>query len=506
MGRNYFKKLSLTLVVMTLCSALQGSNKSKKANILFIITDDQDAATLDAYDDNECDTPNLDRLAQNGIVITGAHQMGSYTGAVSTASRTMLMTGMNVWNAQVLRNKMTKYEKPSGNANVVKKNVPEYNSLPALFHRAGYETVRTCKRGNSYEPANALFDERFDKVCRMAEDQNGSKWHADHVIEYFKRRSKQNRNEIKPFFVYLGFSHPHDARHGKPELLEKYGAEDIDVPTKLSSNMPSIPANWLPAKTFPDGHPDLRDEHKVKGVMTRRDEITIRNEKGKEFACIENIDIQIGRVLDVLEDIGELDNTYIFFTSDHGIAVGKHAYMGKQNLYEHTFRVPFLVSGPTIPKNERKKGNIYLMDVLPTLCDIVGIQTPNVNGKSFKSVIEGNKEQIRDVLYGAYSGGTKPGIRCVKQGDWKLIKYDVLDGTVRETLLFNLKENPNELTKEHHDPDIIKVTKNRPQKNQINLAEDSRYKEKLAEMEIFLLDQMQQVGDPYRLWNQEKHK
>lgn len=493
------KKVILTLMGWIPVSVIMAQTRP---NFLFIITDDQDPGTLNVYGDKECDTPNLDALATKGMVITGAHQMGSFTGAVSTASRTMIMTGLNLWKAEKVREKMNKYENICGNTDVAPQNSPEYNSLPALFHRAGYETFRTCKMGNSYDPANAMFDERHDKTCRMAEDGKGSKWHADHVIDYFNRRIKKSDAEKKPFFVYLGFSHPHDARHGKPQLLAKYGAEDVKEPNKLNDKMPSLPLNWLPEKPFHDGHPDLRDECRVYGVNTRRDEIVVRNEKGKEFACIENIDIQIGRVLEALERTGELENTYIFFTADHGIAVGKHAFMGKQNLYEHTFRVPFLISGPGITKNTKKTGNIYLMDVLPTLCDMAGIEIPAVDGKSFKEVLTGKKEQVRDVLYGAYSGGTKPGIRCVKSGDWKLIKYDVLNGKVRETQLFNLKENPNELLIEHHDEKIVKLIGNKPGKKQKDLAEDSKYSKKLAEMEILLEEQMKEMGDPYRLWNQ----
>lgn len=435
--------------------SVESMNSQNRPNILFILTDDQDASTLNVYGDKECDTPNIDMLSSNGISLTGAHQMGSFIGAVSTASHTMLMTGMNLWNAYHLRKNMNKYKSKSGNADIAPKNSPEYNSLPALFYRAGYETFRTCKSGNSYDPANAMFDERYDKVCRMSDDENGSKWHADHVIDYFNRRNKTDKDKRKPFLVYLGFSHPHDARHGKPELLKKYGAEDVSNPSKLNDNLPSLPNNWLPSKPFPDGHPNLRDECKVDGVGIRRDEVAVRNEIGKQYACIEEIDNQIGRVLESLKLIGELENTFIFFTSDHGIAVGKHAFMGKQNLYEHTFKVPFIVSGPGISKNKTKIGNIYLMDVLPTLCDLAGFEYPKMDGKSFKSVLLGDQEQIRDIVYGAYSGGTKPGIRCVKLGDWKLIKYDVLNGQVRETQLFNLKENPEELLLEHHSNYII---------------------------------------------------
>jgi arylsulfatase A-like enzyme len=91
-----------------------------------------------------------------------------------------------------------------------------------------------------------------------------------------------------------------------------------------------------------------------------------------------------------------------------------------------------IVKGPGIKPGSRAPGNIYLGDLLATFCDLTGVAAPETNeGASFKPVLLGEKQAIRDTLYGVYNGGTKPGMRCVKQGDWKLIKYDVLDGKVR---------------------------------------------------------------------------
>jgi arylsulfatase A-like enzyme len=196
-----------------------------------------------------------------------------------------------------------------------------------------------------------------------------------------------------------------------------------------------------------------------------------------------------------LKEMGELDNTYIIYTSDHGMSIGRHGLTGKQNLYEHTWRVPFIVKGPGLATGKRVKGNMYLLDVLPTLCDLAGIKIPEtVDGKSIVPVLKGEKEVVRDVMYGVYAGGTKPGMRTVKKGDWKLIKYDVMDGAVRETQLFNLAENANEYLPEHGKKGEMET----------NLAENPKYAAKLAEMEAILLAEMEVNDDPYRLWNQVK--
>ena len=231
-----------------------------------------------------------------------------------------------------------------------------------------------------------------------------------------------------PFFIYFGFSHPHDVRDGTPELLKKYGAvnhRDKKSLPPANPQAPKLPLNWLPKHPFHHGHPGLRDEVSVSGVWENRDERTIRNEIGRQLACAENIDRQVARVLKKLKDMGELENTYVLYTADHGMAIGRHGLQGKQNLYEHTWRVPFFAMGPGIKAGSRAPGNVYLLDVLATFCDLTGIQIPETcEGISFKPVLMGKKDRVRDALYGAYCGGPSRECARVRKDDWKLIKYD----------------------------------------------------------------------------------
>ena len=217
---------------------------------------------------------------------------------------------------------------------------------------------------------------------------------------------------------------------------------------------------------------------------------------------VEAVDRQIGRVLDKLAAMGELDNTWIFYTADHGMAIGRHGLQGKQNLYEHTWRVPFVVKGPGVAAGSRAPGNIYLTDILATLCEVTGINPPQTNeGTSFLSVLAGKQQSVRDVLYGVYCGGQKPGMRSVRQGDWKLIKYESPSGGLH-TQLFNLRENPHEFLLEHRAPSVAKHLATAPAAGQANLAGLAAYAAKREEMETVLLRQMQEHDDPYRFSDQ----
>ncbi len=468
--------------------------EQSKPNILFIIVDDQSPTDLSFYNAKaSMQTPVLAQLAKDGMVIDGAYHMGAFVGAVCTPSRHMVMSGRSVWHL------------PIGAG--AKEHCPpnlEQNAIAAVFNRAGYSTMRTCKNGNSYSAANKQFTVVRDASKHGGTEETGSAWHGEQVLNFLNDR--ETTKDTKPFLIYYGFSHPHDPRDGTPELLEKYGAvnhhDKSTLPT-ANPKQPAVPNNYLPEHPFPHGHPGLRDEVSVNGVWDKRDPQTIRNEIGRYNACSENIDIQVGRVLAKLKAMGELDNTYIFYTADHGIAIGRHGLQGKQNLYEHTWRVPYVVKGPGIKPGSRAMGNIYLLDTLATLCDLASIAAPESNeGLSFKPVLEGKRPIVRDVMYGVYCGGTKPGMRSVRKGDWKLIEYDVMDGAVREKQLFNLAENPNEFLTQHHDSKVIALTGVKPQANQINLAGDPRYAGKLTEMEALLLAEMRRLHDPYRLWYQ----
>jgi arylsulfatase A-like enzyme len=469
----------MRLLAFLLLSLVVSAATEKRPNILFILVDDQSPFDLKMYNPKSTlQTPNLDKLAAQGVVFDGAYHMGSSSGAVCVPSRHMIMSGRTVWHLPVSP-WATKTSPPQ----------LEQQTIPAVFNRAGYATMRTCKMGNSYEAANKLFTVRRDATKRGGTDETGSVWHAEQVLTYLNNRA--TTKDTKPFLIYYGFSHPHDERDGTPELLAKYGATnhtDEANPPSLHSLQPPLPANHLLKHPFNNTDMNVRDEVAVSGVWENRDEASIRNEIGRQYACSENINIQIGRVLKRLEEMGELDNTYIMYTADHGIAIGHHGLMGKQNLYQHCWRVPFIVKGPGIAAGRRVEGNIYLLDVLATLCDLAGIEAPQTNeGTSFKPVLTGEKAVMRELLYGAYAGGAKPGMRCVKQGDWKLIQYESADGKAKHTQLFNLAENPDELLPEHGKP---------------NLADDPKHAEKLAEMKKLLLSEMRRLDDPWRFADQ----
>jgi len=141
----------------------------------------------------------------------------------------------------------------------------------------------------------------------------------------------------EPFFAWVAFTAPHDPRQPPTGFRER-----------LAGREPSPPANFLPRHPFDNGELAIRDEKLLGWPRTRE---AISRELADYYACIEGMDAEIGRILAALEAAGRLDDTIVLFTSDHGLAIGSHGLLGKQNLYEHSMRAPAVIAGPGVTAN-----------------------------------------------------------------------------------------------------------------------------------------------------------
>ena len=154
---------------------------------------------------------------------------------------------------------------------------------------------------------------------------------ADDAIEFISDAQSHDA----PFFMYVAFNSPHDPRQAPREFVEKYPLERVAIPENFLAD--------YPYKNQIGCSPKLRDE---KLAPFPRSEHAVKVHRGEYFACITHLDQQIGRIFDALEEQGLDDSTWIIFTSDHGLAVGRHGLFGKQNMYQHSVRVPFIISAP----------------------------------------------------------------------------------------------------------------------------------------------------------------
>jgi arylsulfatase A-like enzyme len=395
---------------------------SSRPNILFLFADDQCWETLGVLGQTDIETPNLDRLARRGMLFTRAYNMGSWSGAVCVASRTMLITGRSVWDAQRIYHQ-TDDEREAGVL------------WPQLMSGAGYRTyfsgkwhiqadVKKCfdvvghVRAGMPETVPQAYDRpRAGQPDNWRPDDRslggfwaGGKHWSEVVADDAAVFMKDAGEHRQPFFMYLAFNAPHDPRQSPRAYLDKYPLERI-----------ALPENFLPV--YPHHvaigcGPDLRDERLAPFPRTPE---AVKVHRQEYYALITHMDHQIGAILEALEATGQADRTLIFFTADHGLAVGHHGLFGKQNMYEHSTRVPFIVAGPGVPLGERNSAPIYLQDVMATALDVAGAERPgHLYFQSLLPLLRSEQQRSQYAeIYGAYLELQ----RSITVGDWKLIAY-----------------------------------------------------------------------------------
>ncbi|NQU85346.1 MAG: sulfatase-like hydrolase/transferase [Mariniphaga sp.] len=420
-----------------------------KPNILFIFADDQTYHGINALGNNEVITPNLDKLVHSGLTFTHTYNMGAWNGAVCIASRAMLNTGRMLWRAKNIAN--TSY-------NSFKENKMFWSQI---MEKAGYETYMTGKWHVNY-PADSIFNFTGqirpgmpatveESYNRPQSDKNstwlpwqtkwggfwegGKHWSeviSDETIE-FLNQAKEKEN---PFFMYIAFNAPHDPRQSPKEFVNKYPLENI-----------SIPNSYLPEYPFKNEMgctESLRDERLAPFPRT---EYSVKVHRQEYYAIITHMDEQVGKIISHLKKTRQDKNTYIIFSADHGLSCGNHGLMGKQNMYDHSMRVPLIIAGPDIPKNEKREMQVYLQDLMATTLNIAGINKPEyVDFNSLLPMIK-SKDATSNYheIYGAYLNQQ----RMIRTENYKLILYP----EAKKYRLYNLKNDPEELTDICDEPD-----------------------------------------------------
>ena len=409
-------------------------------NVLLLVSDNQRPDTIGALGNPHIKTPSLDRLAECGTSFSNAYYMGSTTGATCLPSRTMLMTGRNLFG--IPSNEMSEEAEAAHPVT----GVP---CLPEILKKAGYRSLRTGKQGNY--PRFAA--QEFDKNIVVARSVNGSERHAENAIEFL-----YNHDPDAPFFLYVAFGAPNDPHVGPGTAPAKY----MDMyPT---GSVP-VPPNYLPIHPFDNGEMIIRDELLAPWPRTEK---TIREHLAGYYSVITYMDSQIGRILQALKELHLSDNTIVIFSADTGTAIGSHGLMGMQNLYEHSVGVPLILSGPGIPTDRRSDALVYNHDLLPTICNLIDVPIPaGVDGKSLVQLFGGSKTRVRDSIFTAYRNVQ----RAVRDDRWKLIRYP----RIGKTQLFDLDSDPYETA---------------------DLAEDRQNGQKIRALRSLMTSLQLESGDP----------
>ena len=405
----------------------------KLPNIVFILADDMGIGDVGCYGQQRIRTPNIDRLAVDGMRFTH-HYSGS---TVSAPSRCALLTGKDMGHAWIRGN--------AGGGNGFDASLADGEvTVAEILKQKGYATACVGKWGlggpaSQGRPANQGFDYFYGYLSQGAAHdyypeylfENDRKVKLDRkVYSHFSIMEKGlefiENNADKPFFVYFAVTPPH-ADLDYPDLSQYEGKFDEIPHVNNTKNGRGYKSQPTPRAAY--------------------------------ASMVSELDRNVGQVIDLLEKLGKLDNTIVIFSSDNGVhSVGGHnpEYFGsngpfrgnKRDLYEGGVRTPFVVrwDGVIAPGSETDHISTF-WDFLPTVCDITGSEIPeNIQGISYYPTLKGEKKQRRHeyIYYEFYERGGKQSI--LKDG-WKLVRLnmDNPDKIVEE--LYNID---NDIAEEHN--------------------------------------------------------
>ena len=409
MKNNTIQFLIISFLLTLSCQPNPKIIKNDKLNVLFIIADDLNC-DIGGFGNKTVKTPNIDRLIKNGIVFENTHCQYPLCGP----SRASIMTGMYSDQTKITQN------------NVYLRNaVPDVITMGQRFRQQGYQSVRIGKIFH-YDNPSAIGTSGTDDIHTW--DQTINPYGRDKVEEYkintlLPRRyggtlswlaadgkdeeqtdgigateainqlenfSKNGQN----FFLALGFYRPHTPYVAPKKYFDLYERNEIVIPNSGEEYLATLP---LPA---------------AKSIRAKEVQLNLEEELAKEikeayYATTSFVDAQLGRVLEKLEQTGLDKNTIIVFTSDHGYHLGEHGHWQKQTLFENATRVPLIFSIPWAkPTIKRSNSPVELIDLYPTIMDLLDIKIPNhVVGKSLKPIMLNNSSNIRNSALTKWQNG-----------------------------------------------------------------------------------------------------
>lgn len=421
--------LTISLFLLALCSPLL----AQKPNIIYIITDDLGYNDISAYGQKNFSTPNIDKLATNGMRFTR-----HYSGAtVCNPSRCALMTGKDTGHASIRGN---------GKFSIPKDEL----TLGKITKAAGYHNAmigKSCVTGNTQTPESVL-EHGFDFFY-------GTTSHEDAHYRY-------------PEFVYKNtekISFPNNKLHSGTDYdLELYTRETLNYISQQSAEKP-----FFLILSYPAPHASIlaREEDLTAARPLVKEEIDASKQnhyspskevKANYIGMMKYLDDSIGQIIATLEHEKLLDNTLILFTSDngpHGEGGYKPEYLDsngelrgyKRDLYEGGIRVPFIASWPAaIKPGQTSDHPSAFWDFMPTVCELIGQPVPkDIQGISFANTLLGKGTQAKHPhLY--WEHHEQDFRRAIQVGDWKLVQYSLTQPEKTTTELYDLSKDPSEST------------------------------------------------------------
>ncbi len=441
MIRGLAAALAIASVLVCRLEGAAQSRPSDRPNIVMILTDDQVFRALGCAGNKAIHTPNLDRLATQGMRFT----------TTVVASPVCVASRASIWSSLFPQQHGSTFL--NNQPFMQKAKAGQLKPFPRYLAEAGYVSGY-CGKSHLGDPRDTLgFQEGGEMV-------GGSDEKAFAFAEEFLTAKAGGP---KPFFLCIAPTQPHIPLTPPDRWRDFYKPQDMP----LDPNYREAPLNSSLTNQGAPGQISYRDGG---GPKTR--------EQGRRITAlyygeVSHLDEEVGSVMKKLADLGVEQNTLVLFLSDNGYHLGNHGVGNKLLMYEESIRIPFIVRYPGVVRSGQvSDALVSSLDVMPTILDLAGVPIPNgIEGKSLKPLLTGKEAHLRDAVFSEACGvaGLGIGHRMVRTRDWKYMLSDANDEG-----LFDLRADPYEMN---------------------NLAKDAKAKPQLDSLRKSLAAWMDHIGD-----------
>ena len=475
--RGLYSLLILVFFVIVSLGTTQNSKEEKRPNFIFILTDDHRYDQLGCTGNDLIQTPEIDKLANEGILFTNAH----VTSAICTPSRVSIL--------------LSQFERKHGvnfNSGTSVSEEAWEQSYPVVMRKNGYYTGYI---GKNHSPigdggyGSGLMEKSFDywyaghghlrfypkdrhKIFKAAKKNTQVEILDEGVTDFLSNEHSlegakhflENRPNDQPFCLSLCLNVPHGSSTGSMKMLESDSSiyrtlyRDLEIP---------LPENYLSKEDIADPKLPL-DIHFASERQSGYDVVdkkeTLQERIIRSMQTVTGVDGLVGNLRENLKKYGLDENTIIIFSSDHGLFWGEFGLGGKALCYEITTHVPMIIYNPMASQQARGKISnelVQSIDLAPTILDYAGIEIPKpFQGKSLKLLVEGVDKPVHEYLFTENLWSTQfgnPRCESVQNKEWKYIRYyknENLKASVKIEASKMLGIPLNEILYAVHDPDI----------------------------------------------------
>ncbi len=512
MKKDLFRKIGIGVaaagVLLPSCNNLK---EADRPNIIYIMADDHAFQAISAYGSNRNQTPNIDRLANEGMLFNNSF----CTNSISAPCRAVVLTG--------------KYSHVNGHIDNSTTFDGTQTTFPKLLQAAGYQTamvgkwhLRSTPTGFDYHNVLPGQGDYYNPVMIEMGERKKHVGYTTNLLTDFALGWLDKRDKEKPFCLMLHHKAPH--RNWLPEEKYFHLFDDVDMPLPetfyddystrslaavdqemtikkhmhMSWDLKLIPEDTINAKGLERSYFNQMKKLTPEQRKSWDDAYEPKNQAFKDanlegdallrwkyqryikdyLRCIQSVDDNVGRVIKYLEDNDLAENTIIIYTSDQGFYLGEHGWFDKRFMYEESQRMPMIVRYPEeIPQGAVSEDLVLNLDFAPTFLDYAGVKIPDsIQGKSMRKVFKGKtpKDWRESVYYHYYE---YPGPHKVRRHyglrtkDYKLIHYY---HDIDAWEFYDIKNDPNELN---------------------NLIDNKKYKDTIEDLKSKLVMKRELLGD-----------